>query len=271
MARVRARERPRGDPRGNVAAALPRGRSLRRAARCLGGRGSPRRATLSVDLRLLQLPRVVDVDRLPLAENVERGLPRLAMAVAGVLRAAEGEMHLGSDRARVHVRDAGDEIAHRTERLVHVASEDRRRQPVADAVRDADRPVEVLDADEGRRRAEDLLLRDSHLRVDVPEERRPIVEAVPEAVARRDLTAGQQLRTLVDAHLCVRVDLLERALVDHGADVGAVFPAGAEPQAFGCRREPRRELVVDALLRDYARSGRAALTGGAERGPDDPL
>src|SRR5690348_6185864 len=41
-----------------------------------------------VALGLLQLPRVVDVDRLPLGEDVERGLARLAMAVARLLHAA---------------------------------------------------------------------------------------------------------------------------------------------------------------------------------------
>src|SRR5918994_2253668 len=94
-----------------------------------------------VDLGLLQLPRVVDVDRLPLGEEVERGLTRLAVAVAGVLDAAEREMHLGADRARVDVRDARPQVAHRAERLVHVAREDRRREAVLDPVRDLDRLV----------------------------------------------------------------------------------------------------------------------------------
>ena len=44
-----------------------------------------------VDLGPLQLAGVVDVDRLPLREDVERRLTRLAVAVAGVLRAAERE------------------------------------------------------------------------------------------------------------------------------------------------------------------------------------
>ena len=65
------------------------------------------RVLLRVDLRALQLARVVDVDRLPLGEDVERRLAGLAVAVAGVLRAAEREVHLGADRARVDVRDPG--------------------------------------------------------------------------------------------------------------------------------------------------------------------
>src|SRR5204862_8313584 len=42
-----------------------------------------------VDLRLLQLAAVVDVDGLPLGEDVEGRLAGFAVAVAGVLRAAE--------------------------------------------------------------------------------------------------------------------------------------------------------------------------------------
>ena len=62
----------------------------------------PRRRDYSVvvDLRALELAGVVDVDRLPLGEDVERGLARLAVAVAGVLRAAERQVHLGAGRAR---------------------------------------------------------------------------------------------------------------------------------------------------------------------------
>src|SRR6185295_7514392 len=42
-----------------------------------------------VDLRLLQLAAVIDVDRLPLREDVQRGGARLAVAVAGRLRTPE--------------------------------------------------------------------------------------------------------------------------------------------------------------------------------------
>src|SRR5919201_5063042 len=87
-----------------------------------------------VDLGPLQAAGVVDVERLPFGEDVERGLAGLAVAVAGVLRAAERQVDLGSDRAGVDVRDAGVEVAHRAEGLVDVAAEDRRREAVADAV-----------------------------------------------------------------------------------------------------------------------------------------
>src|SRR6476469_6978893 len=79
-----------------------------------------------VDLRALQLAAVVDVDRLPLGEDVERRLARFAVAVARLLHPTEREVHLGAGRPGVDVGDAGLEVAHRLERLVHVAREDRR-------------------------------------------------------------------------------------------------------------------------------------------------
>src|SRR5262245_38395772 len=72
----------------------------------------PPPTSLGVDLCALELARVVDVDRLPLGEDVERRLARLAVAVAGVLRAAERQVHLGADRAGVDVGDPRLEVAH---------------------------------------------------------------------------------------------------------------------------------------------------------------
>src|SRR5437588_431924 len=112
-----------------------------------------------VDLRALQLPRIVDVDRLPLREDVEGRLSRL----------------------------------------------------------------------------------------DVAEHGRAVVETLVEPVTRRDLAAGQERRALLLADLRVRVDLLQRALVDHGADVGVVLPARAESHRLDTGNEPRCELVVDAF------------------------
>src|SRR5207253_8924151 len=84
-----------------------------------------------IDLRALELARVVDVDRLPLGEDVERRLTCLTVSVPRVLRAAKRQVHLGADRAGVDVGDAGLEVAHRPERAVDVAREDRRRQAEA--------------------------------------------------------------------------------------------------------------------------------------------
>src|SRR5258705_4688902 len=74
-----------------------------------------------VDLRPLEPARVVDVDRLPLGKDIEGRLPRLAVAVARVLRAAERQVHLGARRARVDVRDPGLQVAHRADRPIYLA------------------------------------------------------------------------------------------------------------------------------------------------------
>src|SRR5438445_1102319 len=65
-----------------------------------------------VDLRPLQLARVVDVDALPLAEEVECRLAYFAVAVAGGLGAAEGQVRLRADGAVVHVTQTRVEVPH---------------------------------------------------------------------------------------------------------------------------------------------------------------
>src|SRR3989442_11590406 len=104
------------------------------AASCAAGRSGVRAANARswrelgalrvVDLRALQLARVVDVYRLPLGVHVERRAAGLAMAITGRLHAAEGELDLGADRAGVHVHDPGLRVAHETKRVVHVARVD---------------------------------------------------------------------------------------------------------------------------------------------------
>src|SRR5687768_13440039 len=79
---------------------------------------------VGVDLGPLELARVIDVDRLPFREEIQGRLARLAVAVARVLHAAERQVHLGSDRPGVDVGDAGLQVTHRSERLVHVTGED---------------------------------------------------------------------------------------------------------------------------------------------------
>ena len=134
-----------------------------------------------------------------------------------------------------------------------------------------DRLVDVGRADERGRRAEDLLLRDPHARLDVAEDRRPVEGAAVEPVLGRDLAAGQERRALVLADLGVRVDLLQRRAVHDRADVRRVLEPVAEPELLGSLDELRRERVVDALAGDDAARGGAALAGRAEGRPEDPL
>src|SRR5258708_1235219 len=77
-----------------------------------------------VDLGALELVGVVDVEGFPLGEEVDRGDGCFAVAVAGFLCAAEGQMGFGTDGGRVDVDDAGVEIADGLERTIHVMGVD---------------------------------------------------------------------------------------------------------------------------------------------------
>src|SRR5438552_13107017 len=86
------------------------------------------RALRRIDLRALKLARVIDVDRLPLGVDVERGAAGLTMTVAGRLHTAERELDLRTDGARVDVDDPGLGVAHEAERVIHVPRVDRARE-----------------------------------------------------------------------------------------------------------------------------------------------
>ena len=108
--------------------------------------------------------------------------------------------------------------------------------------------------------------------VDVGEDGRPVEEAPAEVALGRDFAAGEELRAFVRADLRVRVDLLERRLVDHGPDVGARLPTRVPSRSFSTAvDELLLERVVHLLVRDDARRGRAALAGRAERRPHDAV
>src|SRR6185503_18568209 len=87
-----------------------------------------------VDLRALELAAVIDVDRLPLGENVEHGKGGFAMAVAGVLHPAEGHVYFRPDGGTVHVGDPGLDFANRAHGAVDVLGVDRGRKPVGRVV-----------------------------------------------------------------------------------------------------------------------------------------
>src|SRR5947209_20139387 len=116
-----------------------------------------------VNLRALQFAAVVNVDRLPLGEDVEDLSARLAVAVARGLRAAEGEVDFRADGRGVDVEDSRVHLVHRVEGAVHVLRVDGGRQPVAHAVAYRDCFLKRVRRDDGRDGAEYLLLRDAHV------------------------------------------------------------------------------------------------------------
>ena len=233
--------------------------------------GAQSALSMRVDLRPLQLAREVDVDRLPLGEDVEAGDARLAVAVARVLHAAERQVDLGADRRGVHVEEPRLELAHRREGLVDVLRVDRSRQPVGNGVGDPDALLERRDRHDRRDGAEDLLARDAHLRVGVGEHGRREEPALRERPVRQLFAAAEELRPLLLPDLDV---LRERC------------PAGARtrtaprrrPSRARCRRvrafapATRRpdEVVVDLPVHEQPRRRRAALPRRAEGAPERP-
>src|SRR5437867_1458169 len=82
---------------------------------CAGSR-SAADELLRIDLRLLEPAGIVNVDRLPVRELLERGragFPRVRWA--RLLRPPERKLNFGSNRRRIHIRDPGLEVVHGTE------------------------------------------------------------------------------------------------------------------------------------------------------------
>src|SRR5437870_4415112 len=222
-----------GPPRGR-ALAVSTGRYGPSPRSDLGGASE---LLLVVDLGALQAPREVDVDRLPLGERVERGVTGLAVAVAGLLPAAEWQVRLGARRAGVDVDDARLEVAHRPEGRVRVAGEDRRRQAVVGLVERGHRLGVAIDRDDRQDRPEDLLLGDAVHRLHAGEDRRLEEVAVPEVAVDGRRPAENEL-ALGSADVDVAADLLDRGGIDERPDFDGLVQAGAQLQASSPRLEP---------------------------------
>src|SRR5438477_6159331 len=90
----------------------------------------------TINLRALQPVRVVHVHGFPLGVKIDCTNAALAVSVPRGLHPSEGQVHLGADGGRIDVSDARMQVAHRGERLVHVARVDGRRQAVLNAIGD---------------------------------------------------------------------------------------------------------------------------------------
>ena len=144
------------------------------------------RDQLRVDLRALQPPAVVHVDRLPLGEKLQRAQARFAVAVARAARPAERQLDLRADGARVHVNDPVE-----SSRIATFAALISRVKMLLDSpklriVVDRDGLVQIAHLDQREHRPEDLLLRHPHI-ARHPAEQRRRVEAAP---ARSPSVAG---------------------------------------------------------------------------------
>src|SRR2546425_9289313 len=96
------------------------------------------------------------------------------MAVAGVLRATERQMHLGADSAMVDIDDASEDVIDRPHGLIYVSCKDRRGDAIFDVVDDLHSVLKRLRLDEVSDRSEDFFLGDPHVWVHVVEDGRSI-------------------------------------------------------------------------------------------------
>src|SRR5947209_9944636 len=92
-----------------------------------------------VDLRALQLVRIIHTDRLPLRVEVDRADAAFAMPITGLLHASERQMNLRADSRSIDVRDARIDVANSRKRAIHILRIDRARQTVLDRIRNLDR------------------------------------------------------------------------------------------------------------------------------------
>src|SRR6185312_3179875 len=146
-----------------------------------------------VNLGALEFVGVVDVDGFPGGVEVEGSGAAFAVAVAGLLDSAEGEVNFGSDSWGVDVGDAGFEVADGAESLVHVAGVESRGKAVLDAVGGFHGFVEVCNFDEADDGAEDLFAGDAHFRFYGAEDGGGEEVAFVEGSVFERVAAGEQL------------------------------------------------------------------------------
>src|SRR3954468_23087906 len=143
----------------------------------------------------------VDDDALRLEVELERLESELA-SEARLLVAPEWDPRKGRvrhvDAHRARLDPCGDPMA-----ACGIAGPNGRHQPVLHVVREADRVLLVLEGDDRHDRAEDLLLRDRHLVVDLREDCRRIERAR----TVDGLTAGDDLGAVSDTLLDIAVHL----------------------------------------------------------------
>lgn len=74
-----------------------------------------------INLRFLQFPRIINVNRFPLAENIENLRAGFAVAVAGGFGSAKREMDFRPNGCRIDIANSGVKLLHRVKSLINVA------------------------------------------------------------------------------------------------------------------------------------------------------
>jgi hypothetical protein len=172
---------------------------------------------LGVDLRALQAPAVIDIDRFPFAKGVERSLPSFARAVTGASGATERKLHLAADRAGVDIHDTGRQLPHRGECAIDVPRVNGTDEAVRHVVVDCNGFLEAADFDDAHYGAENFLARDAHRSCDIVKDCWAIETSTPAVALGKTFAANEQPRALVEADMDEAVDLFQRGAVDHWA------------------------------------------------------
>ncbi|CAM5246799.1 hypothetical protein SVIOM74S_05571 [Streptomyces violarus] len=139
-------------------------------------------------------------------------------------------------------------------------------QAVARVVGQFHRLVLGAEALDGDHRAEDLLLDDPHRPVAVGEDRRQQEEAAAQGGVVGAGAAGDEAGALLLGDGDVALDLLAVLGGAERAALGALRHAVAEPDGLGAAGEGLDEPVVQRVLDQQARTGRADLPGMQEGG-----
>src|ERR1019366_6131574 len=221
-----------------------------------------------VDLRLLQLVGVIHVDGLPLGVEINRADAPLAMAVAGGLGAAEGQMDFCADGRGIDIGDAGLEVADGGEGFVDVLGVQRRRQPVFDVIGDRDGIFEAVAGDDRNHRPEDFFLRNAHLGIDLGKYGRFDKPAMLVFALVKPMAAADEFSAFGFSDLDVFQVGLELILVHRRTHLDGLVETVADFDVLRTRHEVIDKLGVNAFLHDDAAGGGAALSGGAESAPE---
>src|SRR6185437_6003785 len=221
-----------------------------------------------VNLGALEFVGVVDVDGFPGGVEVEGSGSAFAVAVAGLLDTAEGEVNFGSDSWGVDVGDAGLEVADGAESLVHVAGVESGGKAVLDAVGGFDGFVEVCNFNEADDGAEDLFAGDAHFRFYGAEDGGGEEVAFVEGSVFERVAAGEELGSFFFSDFDVAGGSVDLLLVDLRAHLDEFVEAVAYFEGVGAGDEFFGEFVGDFFVENDAAGGGAALAGGSEGSPD---
>src|SRR5258707_10850070 len=221
-----------------------------------------------VDLGALKFVGVVGVEGFPFGVEIDRGDSGFAVAVAGFLGAAEGQVGFGADGWRVDVDDAGEEIANGVKGAIHVARVDRGRKAVRHAVGYFHGFFQASDGDYRNHRAEDFFLRDAHFWIAVAEHGRFVEPTFGVRAIGQPMAAGEELGAFVLADLHVLHYGFELLFVDARTHIDSRVETIADFQFFGAGDQARSEFAVNGFVNGDPACGGAALAGGAEAPPD---